>query len=116
MELAKRMAKTLSPKMKAKIGKALFADEFYKYIVGETIITPAMKQLRKLQKVTDKDGKPLYDPSLKKSQVTPKQAEEIITAIKARWKGMDRKRKIKDALKAINADYEFLTRDTSLMG
>ena len=90
--------------------EALVTSEMYKYVVHQTIIIPAMKQLEKLRKAG------VYDPASKKSQISPDEADAIVEKIKKRWLGMTKARKANDARKGMQADLEFLERDTSVMG
>ena len=89
---------------------SLLGSEMYKYVIHQTIIIPAMKQLEKLRKAG------VYSPTDKKSQISPDEADEIIEKIKKRWLGMTKARKANDARKGMQADLEFLSRDTSVMG
>jgi hypothetical protein len=85
--------------------------------VGETIVTPALKQLNKLAKQKDeKTGQPLYDPMSKKNQISDDQADKIIEKIRQRWNGMTKARKGNDAKKGAQSNLDFLSRDTSVMG
>tara|TARA_A100000164_G_scaffold361495_1_gene376372 strand:- start:1244 stop:2539 length:1296 start_codon:yes stop_codon:yes gene_type:complete len=90
--------------------EGLMKSPMYGYVLHQTIVIPAMKQLEKLRKKGD------YDPSSKKSQISPEQADAIIEKVKARWNGMTKARKANDAKKGMQANLEFLSRDTSVMG
>ena len=95
---------------------ALMESEWYKYMMSKSLVDPAMSMLRKLAKKTDSSGKPLYDPANPQSQLSPEQAQEIINKLKARWNGMNDVRKANDATRAMERNYEFLTRDADIMG
>jgi hypothetical protein len=115
--LSKIKDRKLKAELKDYRKELVTSDEHYKYIVGETIVTPALKQLNKLAKQKDeKTGQPLYDPMSKKNQISDDQADKIIEKIRQRWNGMTKARKGNDAKKGAQSNLDFLSRDTSVMG
>jgi hypothetical protein len=86
--------------------------ESYRYVVQQIIVVPAVKQLKKLEKM----GKDVFDPMLQKSQISPSDAELLINKIKSQWDLKPAARKQVAADRGIESMTHFDNRNKSTMG